>query len=84
LIRRIRASRKNGKATPAPLDTTTSGRWRLRSLHARARLRMRLGTFRVVGWWAQATFSPASIDWLSGSRNVTHSRSCPSHQGFRR
>src|SRR5437763_4751894 len=75
--------RKNGKATPAPVETTTSGRNPRSSFHARAKLRMRLGTFLVVGVKAHATRSFASSDRLSGVENVTHLRSCRSHHGRR-
>ena len=75
------ASRKNGNATPAPSDTTTSGRSARRTAAAKRRFRSAFGIFRVVGANAGTTRSPASSERECGSANVTQSRSCLRHQG---
>src|SRR5262245_31738977 len=84
LVPSILAARKNGTATPAPLETTTSGRYRLTVRQARKRFRTRFVMLRVVGWKAHTTFSPARSEVLSTFRKVTQSRSCLLHHGCRR
>src|SRR5438105_11008237 len=84
LARKTLAARKNGKATPAPLETTTSGRRRRTSRQASARFRKRFGMFRVVGWWAHETSSPSNSERLSGILNVTQDRSCCPHHALSR
>ena len=66
---------KKGKATPAPVETTTSGRYRRSTFQESFRFRSMLGMFRVVGWYAHSVSSPARSESASGFSNVTQRRS---------
>lgn len=74
---------KNGRATPAPVLITTSGRKCRVTFQASQVLRIRLPTCRVVGRNAHTMRSPESSECASDVSNVTQSRSRSRHHGSR-
>lgn len=68
------AMTKNGNATAAPVETTTSGLTECKTRQAKTALRSRLGMFRVVGLCAQMVRSSRNSEVASGVSKVTHVR----------